>query len=121
MKIRMALRTFGLLFLATFALLAVVGLHPPSVGMSGDSGCPFSAEMSPCVEPLAHIDHWQNTFLTTLAEMFALISFALAVFFAFGLARDESRDYRRLRAQFLVHPTLFERLFAQGILNRRAP
>ena len=102
--------------------VAVFGLYVP-MGMANDVGCPFAmAGASLCGQPLAHLDHWQNTFLSILIEVLAFFMAAFVapvVFFVLRVGTERQR-YRTFAA-IPIRPTLFQELFAKGILNRRAP
>jgi hypothetical protein len=119
------LRTYTLIILVIFTLMAVFGLYLPFVGMGGhDMGCPFSfGGEALCPQTLAHVDHWQNAFLTILVEIFILGAFAsiVGVFFNLFPEKDPERYRYRIRASVPIRPTLFQELFTRGILNRRAP
>lgn len=117
------LRTYTFIFLVIFVLITVFGLYFPTMSMSGDSGCPFAVDGTAlCAQPLAHIEHWQNNFLTVLVEVLALAALVLVAFFTlYSPQGNDDRDRYRLRSTVPIRPTLFQELFARGILNRRAP
>ncbi|HEY4513997.1 MAG TPA: hypothetical protein VJH69_01590 [Candidatus Paceibacterota bacterium] len=107
-----------------FIAMAVFGLYMPFAIMGHDSGCPLaSGGAAICGETLLHISHWQAVFAATLAELTIIFAFVVAVF----VFRDPAHERERDSALYFLHnytsprPTLLQELFAQGILNRRAP
>jgi hypothetical protein len=118
-------RTCATIILVIFILMAVFGLYLPLAGMAGhDMGCPFSfGGESLCPQSLAHVDHWHTAFLTILVDIFILSAIALIVGVFFDLSPEKDIERRRyqIRTSIPIRPTLFQELFARGILNRRAP
>ena len=121
----MSTRTYTLSLLIVIILVAVFGLYIPFVGMMGhDMGCPLSfGGATLCPAPLAHLSYWQTAFAATLVELLILCALAVASFalFDFSQQKDTERKRYHLHIYIPLRPTLFQELFAQGILNRRAP
>ena len=118
-------RSYMLALLVVIILVAVFGLYIPFVGMIGhEMGCPFSpGSTALCGAPLSHLSHWRDTFAAILAELLVLVALvhAVSAFSGFFSQRDKERECYRLRSTQPLPPTLFQELFARGILNRRAP
>ena len=118
-------RAYTLTLFVVIILIAVFGLYIPAIGLMGhEMGCPFSlGETALCTAPLAHLSHWQGTFASILTELLALFALVVALF-SFS-NRSHEKDRERERFRFYIHipprPTLFQQLFAKGILNRKAP
>ena len=71
---------------------------------------------------LEHMQHWQSALATILAEILtlcALVLFFRKPFLAFLSDTKQTRWYTRIRMP--DRPTLFQELFARGILNRKEP
>lgn len=109
--------------LAAFILGAVFGLYVALFPMPHEMGCPFAlGHTLLCVASFDHLAHWQNAFTAVLAEIIAL--FILAVFsWQLILLRPNNtlREVHCFREGIFILPTLFQELFSQGILNRKAP
>ena len=110
------------LLLTAFIVAAVFGLYLPMMGHAGhEVGCPFSpGGTALCGVPLAHLEHWQGAFTAVFGEILVLLSVLVLVFFRRHDLFDPdigTRDSYRLLQRVPVHPTLFQELFSQGILN----
>lgn len=76
--------------------------------------CPFST--------LVHMTHWQSAFAAILLELVALGALAFLLTFhraPIPIPRMQS-SFRPLRSA-PARPTLFQELFARGILHRKEP
>jgi len=111
--------------LVVFILVAVFGV-PLMFGSPMLHGpiCPFSSgQPVVCVASiLEHMNHWQWAFAAVLFEILALC--ALALFFRrplLAVITDTSRVPWRIQKHIPDRPTLFQELFARGILNRKEP
>lgn len=84
-------------------------------------GCPsVSGGITICDDVLAHLEQWQSALAATLAELLLLcalvfILFRRSDFETGGFQYERSRSLERVP----IRPTLFQELFAQGILNRK--
>ncbi len=102
--------------------MAVFGIYLMPIHEA--AGCPFMlGETALCPTPLTeHIGYWQAAFAATLVGLLALCAgFLLAIRECLDLYRETVRQRFRVRGRNSARPTLFQELYAQGILNRRAP
>jgi hypothetical protein len=110
--------------LVAFILLVGFGLYIPTTNHGGhEMGCPFaSGSTAICAAPLAHLEHWQSTFVTILAETL-LLAVVLLFFSAISSIPkiDPQHERYRLRAHIPTRPTLFQELYSGGIVNRKEP
>lgn len=121
----MYVRALTFLVVTVFILFAVFGLYVPFMGgMDHVAGCPFApGGTSLCGMTLAHIQHWQSAFAATLVYLLALCVAALLLIARVHPRRIGDPHYERYRARTRVptRPTLFQELFARGILHRKEP
>lgn len=121
----MKIKRLAPILVFAFVLTAVFGLYLPSMEHVGHEGCPFAAPVSAavCAAPLAHLGHWQSSFTAVLSELFVLAAavFFLVAWFGFTARQDAQFVRYRLRKRMPRRPTLFQELFARGILNRKEP
>ncbi len=113
----------GIVVLSAFILMAVFGLYLPQ-HMGHEMGCPFApGESAMCAAPFAHLQHWQSSFTTILAELLVLVALILIFFTRPDPQRDKDPQYQRfrLRQRVPLRPSLFQELFSRGILNRKEP
>jgi hypothetical protein len=119
------LQRYTLILGAAFVLTAVFGLFAMVLSAHDhQSGCHGEASASVvCEEVLAHIPHWQQVALAVAVEVLVLVAFAYVFFvrIAYGAAGNHVSAYARLRQRVPLCPTLFQELFARGILNRKEP
>jgi hypothetical protein len=113
----------GLLF--TFVLLTGVGLYTSATGHDHEehpADCPLVlGDMALCQAPLAHLEHWQSALLALAADMLVLVA-ALVFFNWYSIPnKDPQHERFKRRAQQPQRPTLFQELFAQGLLHPKAP
>lgn len=109
--------------ITTFVLLAVFGVFLPA-HIGHTMGCPLTmGETALCPTSLSHIGHWKSAFTAILGELLLLIAIAIALstWFQIRIARNPRHDHYALQARVPVRPTLFQELFARGILNRKEP
>jgi hypothetical protein len=108
------------IFAAVFGLYAMVALSPHG----HEAGC---ASLSPlsgvCAEVLAHVGHWQSALLAIGVEILVVVALALFLVIRPAVLAGEREQYAyyRLVQHIPVRPTLFQKLFSQGILNRKEP
>ncbi len=113
---------FGFLSLA---LAFVVAMGPSSISaitpQGLDSKCFFGdTEESVCpMAALHHISHWQGA-LTGTPTMVNLLVLALPVVVAFALLLFGVKDSTVFARRRISSPTLYQILFAQGLLNSKA-
>ncbi len=110
--------------LSAFVLLAVFGLFLSSGGYRGHEGCPFTSTTAAiCVAPLAHLEHWQSSFVAVLVELATLFVavMVMVVWFDWRILKDPQIERFRLQERIPIRPTLFQELYSQGILNRKEP
>lgn len=103
---------FVMVVLGPFTLLSMSENH--------DVGCPFmQGQMSICaMSVFDHIEHWQSAFTTTLVDSFPYIAVVAAIGFAYLLPRRN--EWSPPPPSYTARPTLFQELFAQGLLNSKA-
>ncbi len=102
---------FVLVFVGPWMLL--------SMASDNGIGCPFMpGQESVCsMTVFDHISHWQNAFATILVEVLkypAVVGFTI-----FVLLIQRRHNGPPLCAIETRHPTLFQELFSQGILNSK--
>ncbi len=111
--------------LIAFILMAGFGLFMPIMSHGGhEMDCPFApGGTALCAAPLAHIKHWQDAFVTILVETLLLVGIALAFIKSLNFfpTLDPQYERYRMRARIPIRPPLFQELYSQGILNRKAP
>lgn len=107
--------------LVVFVLMAGFGLFMPMNGHAGHAApCPFAlGGAALCAAPLAHIEHWQTTFMAVLVETFVLLALAVAFFWRYDLFDPDvgrgKTSWSFVRAS--VRPSLLQELFSNGILH----
>lgn len=110
--------------LVVFVMMAGFGLLVPMMGHMGNNvNCPFASNGTAlCAAPLAHIKHWQDALVTILVETL-LLGIALVFIKSLKLfpKLDPQYERHRLRTRAIIRPPLFQELYSQGILNRKAP
>jgi len=89
--------------------------------MGHGMGCPFAAGTALCPAPLTHLAHWQAAFAAVLAELILLAALAPSLFSGPDFSPSPPRRRKRWEVSASDAPTLLQELFAQGILNRKAP
>ena len=114
----MTIRFLASLILVTRVIAAVFGLYMPMMGHGMD--CPFApGGTALCGMALIHLQHWQSAFMATLMYLLALCA-AMLLFFVrldlFDIAQSQYERYR-LRERMPAQPTLFQELFASGIVH----
>jgi hypothetical protein len=110
--------------LIAFVLMAGFGLFLPVSHAGHDMGCPFApATTALCDAAFGHIKRWQDAFVTPIVEALLLVGVALVVvkFIGLFLKSDPRYERYRLRIRIPTRPILFQELYSQGILNRKAP
>ena len=117
-------RTIAIPIPLAFTVVAVFGLYIIFFGHDQATDCPLMpGEAVLCANfALVHITHWRSAFTAIFAE--ALLLIALAFLYARPeLSKLPDRQHVRLRTRERDpdRPTLFQELFSQGILNRKAP
>jgi len=118
-------RIIALSILLAFTVAAVFGLYIMFSGHAGHAtDCPLmpGAAVFCANFALVHITHWQSAFTAMFAEVLLLIALAfLCVGPELSKFPDRQRVRLRTREREPDPPTLFQELFSQGILNRKAP
>ena len=119
MAIRKAFVSIGL----TAAVFVMVVLGPftlLSMSENHESGCPFmQGQMSICaMSVFDHIEHWQSAFTTTLVDSLPYLAVIATIGFAYLLPRRN--EWSPPPPTYASRPTLFQELFAQGLLNSKA-
>ena len=107
----------------TAAIFVMVVLGPLSILTMSENhevGCPFmQGQMSICaMSVFDHIEHWQSAFTTTLVDSLPYIAVVAAIGFAYLLPRRN--EWSPPSPTYTARPTLFQELFAQGLLNSKA-
>lgn len=71
---------------------------------------------------LEHVTHWQIAFAAIFAELLVVAAFALVAFQQWELAALPERSHVRIRIRSRApyRPTLFQELFAQGVIHSKA-
>ena len=120
----MHMRLLTYLVLFAFGLSTFLGLYVAAGHQGHDAHCPFvQVESSLCATVLDHIDHWQVAFAAVLVALLICTLVGTAVLHALPLfltpKRVRFREDPESRAP--DRPTLYQELFARGILNPRAP
>lgn len=106
----------------TTAIFVMVVLGPLSILSMSENheiGCPFmQGQMSICaMSVFDHIEHWQSAFTTTLVDSLPYIAVVAAIGFAWLLPRRN--EWSPPPPTYAARPTLFQELFAQGLLNSK--
>ena len=118
-------RIIAISILLAFTVAAVFGLYIMFSGHAGHAtDCPLmpGAAVFCANFALVHITHWQSAFTAMFAEVLLLIALAfLCVGPELSKFPDRQRVRLRTREREPDPPTLFQELFSQGILNRKAP
>ena len=118
-------RIIALSILLAFTVAAVFGLYIMFSGHAGHAtDCPLmpGAAVFCANFALVHITHWQSAFTAMFAEVLLLIALAfLCVGPELSKFPDRQRVRLRTRERDPDPSTLFQELFSQGILNRKAP
>jgi hypothetical protein len=113
------------ILLISFIALAAFGLFMPTMSHAGHSAdCPFApGSMVLCAAPLDHLRHWQDSFLAVLIQSLLFAGIALILTKLRGIVPKRDPQYRRyrLRTRIPIRPPLFQELYSQGVLNRKAP
>jgi len=91
--------------------------------MEHEAGCLFvPGGAALCAAPLAHLKHWQSAFATILTEILVLLAALVLLGLRFTISKTDPQYERyRVRLRTPIRPPLFQELFAQGILNPKAP
>lgn len=113
--------TYGIVIV--FVSFAVFGLYVPMAGHADHgSGCMFSFGFATiCGLSLAHLDHWKAALMATFTSLLLLWVALLAPLSARPAPHDVHHLRYRTRRCAPQKPTLFQELFAAGILNPKAP
>lgn len=115
----------ALILLAAFIALAGFGLYMPMTNHTGHNvDCPFApGGTALCAAPLAHLKHWQESFTAILVQTLLFVGAALIFINIQGFFPKLDPQYQRyrLRTHTPIRPPLFQELYSQGILNRKAP
>jgi hypothetical protein len=113
--------TFTLLF--AFLVMAIFGMY--LMPMHEAAGCPLMpGEAALCsTSILEHVGYWQAAFAATLTGFLMLCVglLLLVAYTRFDPCKEMVRQRFRVHGKSPVRPTLFQELYAHGILNRRAP
>ncbi len=116
-------RGFILPVVFLFIIAAVFGVY--LMPLHADAGCTLQlGSVALCAAPLIeHVGDWSSAFAGTLS---LIISFAALALFVIGrivghIAPARTRIPSRYQACVSERPLLFQELYSQGILNRRAP
>ncbi|MEK7601982.1 MAG: hypothetical protein AAB472_00620 [Patescibacteria group bacterium] len=122
----MSTRILTRLLLLTFATVTLFGLtFTASSPAHHDSHCPLmGSEMSLCATALDHIEHWQIAFaaaLPVIVVFTALLLVTVLLYFPFLPRGNRVRLKWKSEIRLENHPTLYQELFAQGLLNPRIP
>ncbi len=121
----MNIRAYALPILIAFCVAAVFGLYMPMASHAGhEAPCPFApGGTALCAAPFAHLEHWQSAFVAVFVEVFVLFVLAVVFFSRYDLFDPDVRRYPtyRILNRIPMRPSLFQELFSQGILNRKAP
>lgn len=120
----MKIRTYTVVVLMAFAVVAVFGLYMPTLGHEGHVvSCPFVPGGTALCGALVHLEHWQSAFLAVCAEAFALLALSSVFLSRYGFFDPDigRRGAYRALNRSPVPPPLFQELFSAGILNRKEP
>lgn len=113
------------ILLISFIALAGLGLFIPTMSHAGHNiDCPFApGSTALCAAPLDHLKHWQDSFLAVLVQSLLIVGIALILTRLSGIfpKLDPQYERYRLRTRIPIRPPLFQELYSQGILNRKAP
>ncbi len=115
--------SFAYLFSIALLLVVVVG---PSILLKttvvAGSDCFFGPHKeSLCdMSPLDHLEHWQSTFAATVVKAITLLGLAVVALFVIHKFVCVQRTYRYIRLHSPPQSTLFQELFARGLLNSKA-
>ena len=101
----------------TLLLIALFGASL-AVLMPHDMGCPFAAG---CVTTAGHLGYWQSVFMVVLTEVLVFLALASLPFTRRALFDPDvgRRAVFRLLNRAPARATLLERLYSDGILNRK--
>lgn len=121
----MNLRAYTPLLLGIVCLVAVLGMPLMLASpMHDEVGCPFAmGQAAVCsMGILEHVAHWQVAFAAIFAELLVVAALALATLRHWEPAALPERSYARVRTRSRApgRPTLFQELFAQGIIHSKA-
>ncbi|MFZ2555370.1 MAG: hypothetical protein WAZ27_05025 [Minisyncoccia bacterium] len=114
-------KSFVLPFLAIFVFVALFGMYAMFAHAEHQSGCPFMPSAIACATSLTgHLDHWQIAF-ATIIELIVFAAFLFSRRFLFVAESVPIRHHLDFRSRYRVRPTLYQELYARGILNRKEP
>ena len=118
----MNMKSFALPIIIAFLVAAIFGLYLPMMAHGGhDAHCLFSPANPAICAPLTHIEHWISALAATLAALTILGALCIGALYTLSSPHLERSSIRGPTRHQTARPTLFEELFADGILHRKEP
>lgn len=112
------------LILTTFVLSSLFGMYGMVSLSHGEHGTcsPMPGQHMVCVNPLEHLEHWQALYTATFAQTVALAATMMLYWIGgFALHKTVHAYKNRTGKRAPLRPTIFQELFAKGILHRKVP